>query len=54
MTEPSSLERGYLRLLAWYPRSFRAQRGDEMLAVLVLMACAREGQRYPAWWRSRT
>jgi len=46
VTEPSSLERDYRRLLAWYPRAFRAERGDEMLVVL--MACAREGQRHPS------
>jgi hypothetical protein len=40
-----SLERGYRRLLAWYPRSFRREHDDEMLAVL--MAGARDGQRRP-------
>jgi hypothetical protein len=41
----ASLERGYRRLLAWYPRGFRAEQGDEMLAVL--MAGAGEDQRRP-------
>jgi hypothetical protein len=45
MSEPSALERGYRRLLAWYPRSFRRDQEDEMLAVL--MAGARPGQRRP-------
>jgi hypothetical protein len=41
----SSLERGYRRLLAWYPQPFRREQEDEILAVL--MASAREGQRRP-------
>lgn len=45
MSEPSALERGYQRLLAWYPRPFRDEQEDEMLAVL--MAGARPGQRRP-------
>ncbi len=45
MTEPAGLERGYRRLLAWYPRSFRTEHEDEMLAVL--LAGARQGQRRP-------
>ena len=40
MTETGGLERRYRRLLAWYPRPFRREQGDEMLAVL--MAGARE------------
>jgi hypothetical protein len=32
-------------LLAWYPRAFRQQNGQEILAVL--LACARDGQRRP-------
>lgn len=39
------LERRYRRLLAWYPRAFRAQHEQEMLVVL--MACARTGRRRP-------
>ena len=39
------LERGYRRLLAWYPKPFRAERGEEILAVL--MAGAEQGQRRP-------
>ena len=45
MSELPALERGYRRLLAWYPRSFRAEQEEEMLAVL--MAGARPGQRRP-------
>jgi hypothetical protein len=45
MTESAVLERRYRRLLAWYPRQFRCEHEDEMLAVL--MASAREGQRRP-------
>jgi len=39
------LERRYRRLLACYPRFFRCDSEDEILAVL--MACARTGQRWP-------
>lgn len=45
MTESKTLERRYRRLLALYPRSFRHERGEEMLSVL--MAGARDGQRWP-------
>jgi hypothetical protein len=45
VSEPAALEWRYRRLLAWYPRSFRRQQEDEMLAVL--MAGARPGQRRP-------
>jgi hypothetical protein len=45
MTDQEHLERGYRRLLAWYPRAFRQQNGQEILAVL--LACARDGQRRP-------
>jgi hypothetical protein len=45
MTDQEHLERGYRRLLVWYPRAFRQQNGPEILAVL--MACARHGQRRP-------
>ena len=41
-SESATLERGYRRLLAWYPKWFRLQNEDEVLAVL--MACAQEGQ----------
>jgi uncharacterized membrane protein YidH (DUF202 family) len=41
----AGLERGYRRLLAWYPREFGREHEEEMLAVL--MAGAREGQRRP-------
>jgi hypothetical protein len=42
MSEQATLERGYRRILAWYPRSFRADSEDEILAVL--LAAAEEGQ----------
>ena len=45
MTDQASLERGYRRLLGWYPRAFRREHGQEILAVL--MAGARAGQRRP-------
>jgi hypothetical protein len=45
MTEPANLERGYRRLMAAYPQSFRREQEEEMLAVL--MAGAR-GQRRPS------
>ena len=35
MTDHSPLERRYRRWLALYPKSFRAEREDEMLAVLM-------------------
>jgi hypothetical protein len=43
MTGPSQLERGYRRVLACYPKAFRRESEDEILAVL--MATAGEGQR---------
>src|ERR1022692_4345021 len=43
MTDPASLERRYRRLLACYPRAFRREHTEEMLAVL--MAGARQGRR---------
>ncbi len=46
MTESASLERGYRRLLAWYPKWFRQENEDEILAVL--MACAQDGQTRPS------
>ena len=53
MNEPSmsasdsaSLERGYRRLLAWYPKWFRRENEEEILAVL--MACAQEDQTRPS------
>jgi hypothetical protein len=49
MTESAAfhtgLERGYRRLLAAYPQSFRREQEDEMLAVL--MAGTQPGQRRP-------
>jgi hypothetical protein len=43
VTGPSPLDRGYRRVLACYPKAFRRESGDEILAVL--LATAREGQR---------
>jgi hypothetical protein len=45
MNDSASLERGYRRLLACYPRAFRRENGEEILAVL--MACAQDGQTRP-------
>ena len=45
MTDQEHLERAYRRLLAWYPREFRREHGQEILAVL--MAVAPRGQRRP-------
>src|SRR5262249_60972045 len=45
MSDPAALERSYQRLLAWYPRGFRREYGQEVLAVL--LAGARPGQRRP-------
>lgn len=45
MTDSADLERRYRRLLAWYPRAFRADNEPEILAVL--LACAQDGQRRP-------
>ncbi len=46
MSEAASLERGYRRLLAWYPRWFRRENEEEILAVL--LACAQDGQARPS------
>lgn len=43
MTESQPMERGYRRILACYPRAFRRESEEEILAVL--MATARPGQR---------
>jgi hypothetical protein len=43
MTGPSRLERGYRRVLACYPKAFRRESEEEILAVL--LATAAEGQR---------
>jgi hypothetical protein len=45
MTDQANLERAYRRLLACYPRAFRRENEQEILAVL--MACAPVGQRRP-------
>jgi len=46
ISESASLERGYRRLLAWYPKWFRLQNTEEVLAVL--MACAQDDQTRPS------
>jgi hypothetical protein len=45
MTDHEHLERACRRLLAWYPRKFRRENGQEILAVL--LAGAPHGQRRP-------
>jgi hypothetical protein len=45
MTDHEHLERAYRRLLAWYPRDFRRENEQEILAVL--MADAPEGKQRP-------
>jgi hypothetical protein len=45
MSDSTGLERRYRRLLTWYPRAFRREYEDEILAVL--MAGADAGQRRP-------
>jgi hypothetical protein len=45
MTDSAMLERRYQRLLAWYPRAYRREHEQEMLAVL--MASAGDCQRRP-------
>jgi hypothetical protein len=45
MTDQANLERAYRRLLASYPREFRRENGQEILAVL--MACAKDDQQRP-------
>jgi len=47
MSESASLERGYRRLLACYPRWFRQENEEEVLAVL--MTCAQEDQARPSF-----
>jgi hypothetical protein len=46
-SESASLERGYRRLLACYPKWFRLQNTEEVLAVL--MACAQDDQTRPSF-----
>jgi hypothetical protein len=45
MTDSTKLERRYRRLLALYPRKFRDEREQEILAVL--MEGADDGQQWP-------
>ena len=44
----SALERGYRRLLAWYPAEHRSVYGDEMLGVLTDAASGRRTNRHGA------
>jgi hypothetical protein len=46
VTDPAGLEREYRRLLAFYPRAFRRESEEEILAVL--LACAQDGQTRPS------
>jgi hypothetical protein len=46
MTTAGGLERGYRRLLRWYPPSYRGRHEEEILGVL--MAAAQPGQRRPS------
>ena len=52
VSESAGLEDGYRRLLAWYPRSFRQEQEDEMLAVLMARASPASGG--PAGWSDST
>ncbi len=45
MKEATNLERRYRRLIAFYPRPYRREHGDEILTVL--MATSAEDQRWP-------
>lgn len=45
MSEWAKLEQRYRRLLACYPRAFRRENEEEILAVL--LACAQDGQQRP-------
>jgi hypothetical protein len=45
MSDQAALERRYRRLLAYYPRAFRRDNEEEILAVL--LACAQDGQERP-------
>jgi hypothetical protein len=45
VNEQATLERRYRRLLACYPRAFRRENEEEILAVL--LACAQQGQQRP-------
>jgi hypothetical protein len=45
MSDPEELERAYRRLVACYPRSFRRENEEELVAVL--LATAPDGQRRP-------
>jgi hypothetical protein len=46
VSDSTQLERRYQRLLAFYPKAFRREHEQEMLAVLI--AGAAEGQRRPS------
>jgi hypothetical protein len=47
MNDFPQLERRYRRLLGCYPRAFRRENSEEILAVL--LACAQDGQRRPGF-----
>src|SRR5271166_5129952 len=46
MSEMTGLERGYRRLVACYPKSFRTENAEEIVAVL--LATSPDGQRRPS------
>ena len=46
VTDSAGLEHGYRRLLAFYPKAFRRENEEEILAVL--LACAQDGQTRPS------
>jgi hypothetical protein len=52
MSDSADLERRYRQLLAGYPRAFRREHEQEIIAVL--MAGAGEGQRRPGLGRPQT
>ena len=45
-SDSAGLEHGYRRLLAFYPKAFRRENEEEILAVL--LACAQDGQTRPS------
>jgi hypothetical protein len=48
MTDSSRLERRYRRLLAFYPKAYRREHEDEILAVLMASAAAGQTRPRPA------
>ena len=53
MSDPPALERGYRRLLVWYPRAFRREHEEEMLTVLLAEAVNLVISGLGAWLRRR-